>query len=85
MMQMKNTQKLKKLKKKKTLHKLGFFSQDREKMKMEKYAFCVITVWPIKIYTCSAPQNDRLKLIFVELAKKRLQMVVKWTFVSSKF
>ena len=29
-------------------------------------AFCVITVVPIMIQTCSAPQNDRLNLSFVK-------------------
>ena len=30
------------------------------------FAFCVITVVPIMIQTCSAPQNDRLNLHFVK-------------------
>ena len=30
------------------------------------FAFCVITFEPIKMWTCSAPQNDGLKLIFVK-------------------
>ena len=30
------------------------------------FAFCVITFKPIKIQTCSAPQNDRLNLSFVK-------------------
>ena len=29
-------------------------------------AFCVVTFEPIMIYTCSAPQNDRLIFIGVE-------------------
>ena len=29
-------------------------------------AFCVITVVPIMIQTCSAPQNDRLNLSFMK-------------------
>ena len=33
---------------------------------MEKYAFCIITSWPIEIQTHSAPQNDRLNLSFVK-------------------
>ena len=28
--------------------------------------FCVITVVPVMIQTCSAPQNDRLNLSFVK-------------------
>ena len=28
--------------------------------------FCLITFEPIKIWTCSAPQNDRLNLSFVK-------------------
>ena len=30
------------------------------------FAFCVITVVPIMILTCSAPQNDRLNLNYVK-------------------
>jgi hypothetical protein len=30
------------------------------------FAFCVITVVPIMIQTCSAPQSDRLNLHFVK-------------------
>ena len=30
------------------------------------FAFCVITVLPIMIQTCSAPRNDRLNLSFVK-------------------
>ena len=30
------------------------------------FAFCVITVVPIMIQTCSAPQNDRLNLHFLK-------------------
>ena len=41
---------------------------------MEIFAFCVITFEPIKVKTCSAPQNDRLNLSFV---KNWLEMVVK--------
>ena len=33
---------------------------------MEIIAFCVITFEPIKVKTCSAPQNDRLNLSFVK-------------------
>ena len=33
---------------------------------MEKIAFCVITLEPIKIQTHSAPQNDRLNFSFVK-------------------
>jgi hypothetical protein len=29
---------------------------------MEMFAFCVMTLEPIKIQTCSAPQNDCLNL-----------------------
>ena len=35
---------------------------------MEKIAFCAITFEPIKIQTCSAPQNDRLNFSFVKNA-----------------
>ena len=50
----------------KTLHGLFFFLQNRTKMKMEIIAFCVLTFGPIKVKTCSAPQNDRLNLSFVK-------------------
>ena len=30
------------------------------------FAFCVITFEPIEVQTCSAPQNDRLNLVFVK-------------------
>ena len=33
---------------------------------MEIFAFCVIIHEPIKIQTCSAPQNDRLNFGFVK-------------------
>ena len=33
---------------------------------MEIFAVCVITFEPIKIQTCSSPQNDRLNLSFVK-------------------
>ena len=38
------------------------FVQNHKKMEMEIFAFCVITFEPIKIQTCSAPQNDSLNL-----------------------
>ena len=43
-----------------------FFLQYRKKMEMEIFAFCVITVVPIMIQTCSTPQNDRLNFHFVK-------------------
>ena len=39
--------------------------QKRKKRELEMFAFCVITFEPIKIQTCSTPQNDRLNLSFV--------------------
>ena len=33
---------------------------------MEIFAFCVIIHEPIKIQTCSAPQNDRLNFVFMK-------------------
>ena len=33
---------------------------------METFAFCVIIHEPIKIQTCSAPQNDRLDFSFMK-------------------
>ena len=43
-----------------------FFLQNRTKTKMEIIAFCVITFGPIKVKTCSVPQNDRLNFSFVK-------------------
>ena len=37
---------------------------------MEIFAFCVIIHEPIKIQTCSAPQNDRLNFVFMKDGKK---------------
>ena len=37
------------------------------------FAFCVITLEPIEVQTCSAPQNDRQNLGFV----KDIKVVVK--------
>ena len=50
----------------KTVHTNLFFLQNRTKPKMEKIAFCVITLEQIKIQTHSAPQNDRLNFSFVK-------------------
>ena len=33
---------------------------------MEIFAFCVIIHEPIKIHTCSVPQNDRLNFVFMK-------------------
>ena len=44
----------------------SFFLQNRTKTEMEIIAFCEITLGPIKVKTCSAPQNDRLKLRFLK-------------------
>ena len=43
-----------------------YFLQNCRKPKIEIIAFCVITFQPIKVQTCSAPQNDRLNLSFVK-------------------
>ena len=43
-----------------------FFLQNCKKKKMEIFVFCHITFEPIRIWTCSAPQNDRLNLSFVK-------------------
>ena len=40
-----------------------WFSQD---LAQPQGTFCVITFEPIKIQTCSAPQNDHLNLSFVK-------------------
>ena len=60
---------------------------------MEVFAFCVIIFEPIKIQTCSAPQNDRLNFSFVKdiyidggkVAEKWVEVVVKLQFICRKF
>ena len=46
------------------------------------FAFCDVTFEPIKIQTCSAPQNDCLNLSFVKVThvvgKKMARSVRKW-------
>ena len=56
MTKMKNTQKRENHQKQ---YIQNFFLQNRNKTKMKKNAFCVITFEQIKIQTHSAPQNDR--------------------------
>ena len=50
------------------------------------FAFFVITLEPIKVKTCLAPQNDRLNLSFVKdnhiFGEKWPDMVVKWPYIS---
>ena len=45
---------------------ISVFVQNCQKTEMEIFVFCVITFESIKIQTHSAPQNDRLNLIFVK-------------------
>ena len=45
---------------------LCVFVQNRKQQEMEMFAFCVITFEPIKIQTCSTPQNVCLNLSFVK-------------------
>ena len=51
--------------------------------------FFVITFVPIKIQTCSAPQNDRRNLSFVKdkcvVGQTWPDMVQKWLFISCYF
>ena len=53
------------------------------------FAFRVITIVPIMIQTCLAPQNDHLNLSFVKdfmwFTQKWPQMVVKWPYIRCKF
>ena len=43
------------------------------------FCICAITFEPIKIWTCSTSQNDRLNFSFVkDIKKKWLEIVVKW-------
>ena len=63
------------------------FLQNSKKMEKEIFAFCVITFELIKIWTCSAPQNDSMNFSFVKnikivafvdsCQKKRPEMVEK--------
>ena len=49
----------KKSKKRKYLKKqIRFYYKNTKNPKMEIFSFCVIAFEPIKILTCSAPQND---------------------------
>ena len=48
-------------------------SYSKDRMFVASFAFCVITFEPIEVQTCSAPQNDRLNLVFV----KDIKVVVK--------
>ena len=61
-----------------------FILQNHKKWEMEMFAFCVINFEPIKIQTCSVPQNDHLNLSFVKdihvVGKTRPEMVVKRPF-----
>ena len=41
-------------------------SYGKDCMFFASFAFCVITFEPIMIKTCSAPQNERLKVSFVK-------------------
>ena len=56
---------------------------------MEIFAFCAIIFEPIKIQTCSAPQNDRLSFSFVRDISvdggKGLETVVKLQYSCRKF
>ena len=57
----------KKSKKRKYLKKqIRFYYKNTKKMQMEIFSFCVIAFEPIKILTCSAPQNDCLNFSFVK-------------------
>ena len=53
---------------------------------MEIFAFYTITFEPIEIWTCYAPQTDRLNFSFVKVTtmvgEKRPEIVVKRPFMS---
>ena len=57
-------------------------------VEMEIFAVCVITFEPIKIQTCSSPQNDRLNLSFVKdikvIGKKPTRYGHKMDFCQSQ-
>ena len=66
----------------------SFFYKITKSREKEIFAFCVITFEPIKVKTCSAPQNDRLNLSFVKdfylVAKKMARNGRKMTIYEAK-
>ena len=50
----------------KSITQMRSFLQNCKKTEMKIFAFCVTTFEPIKILTCSAPQNDCLNFSFVK-------------------
>ena len=44
---------------------------------MEIFAFCVIPLEPIKIWTCSAPENDGLNFSFVKDIKVVVEKITR--------
>ena len=66
MTQLQKNTKRQKLPKSGTVHKKQVFTKLKKKMEKEIFAFCVITFEPIKLQTCSAPQNDRLNFSFMK-------------------
>ena len=48
------------------LDNIGWCIKFATVVEIEIFAVCVITFEPIKIHTCSSPQNDRLNLSFVK-------------------
>ena len=49
----------------KNIIQMSAFLQNRKIPKTEIFVFCVIIHEPIKIQTCSAPQNDRMNFVFI--------------------
>ena len=78
---MKNKQERKK--RKKLLHRLGFFLQNGKNPETEIFAFCVITFEPIKIWTCLNPSF--VKEIHVICKKHTHKRPQKWPFIVRKF
>ena len=53
------------------------FTKFKKKTEREIFAFCVITFEASMIWTCSAPQNDRLNFSFVKDIKVLVKTIVR--------
>ena len=50
----------------KNITQMRSFLQNYKNPKRELFVFCLITFEPIEVQTLSAPQNDRLNLLFMK-------------------
>ena len=53
------------------------FSYSKTTLVTATFEFCVITFEPIEVQTCSAPQNDRLNLVFVKDIKVDVEKMTR--------